>query len=109
VASKFRLTPRENANVTQSELVSNQVRRLAGGDVVDLALRRETVVEHLVQALGLGLVAVDGVGDLLGGVCGKGQPYFQNQIPTAHASLQYSQRLKWLACPCIGPMPLCCI
>ena len=68
MASKFRLTPRENANVTQSELVSNQVRRLAGGDVVDLALRRETVVEHLVQALGLGLVAVDGVGEFFGGI-----------------------------------------
>jgi hypothetical protein len=66
-----KLTPRENTNVAQSVLVPDQVRRLALGDAVDLALRREAVVQHLVQALGLGLVAVDGVGDLLGGVCGK--------------------------------------
>jgi hypothetical protein len=67
---RVRLTPRENANVTQSVLVPDQIRRFTFGDLVDLALRRETVVQHLVQALGLGLVAVDGVGDLLGGVCG---------------------------------------
>ena len=67
---RIRLTPRENANVTQSVLVADQVRRFTFGDVVDIALRRQTVVQHLVQALGLGLVAVDGVGDLLGGVCG---------------------------------------
>ena len=77
---RFRLTPRENANITQSVLVADQVRRLAGGDVVDFALRREAVVQHLVQALGLGLVAVDGVGDLLGGVCANSQLQCPNHI-----------------------------
>lgn len=63
------LTPRKHANITQSEFVPDQVSRFPGGDVVCFTLGRETVIEHLVQALGFGLVAVDGVGDLLGGVC----------------------------------------
>lgn len=99
MASKFRLTPRENANVTQSELVSNQVRRLAGGDVVDLALRRETVVEHLVQALGLGLVAVDGVGDLLGGVCGKSQSGIPKSNPKSSCIIGILTSSKMIGLP----------
>jgi hypothetical protein len=89
----IQLTPRENANVTQSELVADQVRSLAGRDVVDLTLRCETVVQHLVEALGLGLVAVDGVWDLLGGVCGSSQLACVNQtVRRTHVRLDYSQR-----------------
>ena len=60
--------PGEHADVAERVLVADEVRGFAVGDAVGFALRGEAVVENLVEAFGLGLVAVDGVVDFLGGV-----------------------------------------
>lgn len=62
--------PAENANVCETVFVADEVGRRGGGKGVQSALGGEAVVEHGVQALGFGLVAVDRVGDLFGGVWG---------------------------------------
>jgi len=65
------IDPREDADVAERVLVADEVCGFAVRDVVGLALGGETVVEDLIEAFGFGLVAVDGVFDLLGGVCGQ--------------------------------------
>lgn len=97
--------PREDTDVAQRVLLADQVRGFAVRDGVDFALRGETVVEDLVEALGFGLVAVDGVGEFFGGVCVYALVRF---CLGAFFGLNWDIHLKkWFAWPCMGPMPDC--
>lgn len=88
--------PAEAAQVRDAELAA---------DEPAARLRGEPVVEDLVEALGFGLVAGDGVVDFGRGVavemvCFDG---CSGQSPDAREGGRESR----VPCPCIGPIPLC--